>query len=54
MHRSTDEAGLTLRKAEQMATATGERIWDAQLSARRLKLRADSYQSVVVDGDVRL
>jgi DNA-binding SARP family transcriptional activator len=41
----TDVAGETLDKAELIATATGERVWDTQLLARRLKLRADSFRS---------
>jgi hypothetical protein len=49
-HRSSAAARTTLHKAELMAASTGERVWDGQLSARRLKLRADSYRSSGVDG----
>lgn len=44
-HSGHAAARTTLHKAELMAAATGERVWDVQLSARRLKLRADSYRS---------
>jgi DNA-binding SARP family transcriptional activator len=44
-HRGHPAARTTLHKAELMAAATGERVWDTQLSARMLKLRADSYRS---------
>lgn len=39
-HREIDDARACLTRAEQTAAATGERVWDAQLSARRLRLVA--------------
>lgn len=44
-HRSRTAARTMLHKAELMAASTGERVWDSQLSARRLKLRSDRYRS---------
>jgi DNA-binding SARP family transcriptional activator len=49
VHRSTDEARSTLHQAELLATTIGERVWDPQLSARKLKLREDSYRSGTAD-----
>jgi hypothetical protein len=40
MHRDLTDAQSLLAKAETVSAATGERVWDAQLSARRLKLAA--------------
>jgi hypothetical protein len=39
-HRDVGSAQATLARAETLASATGERVWDAQLSARRLRLSA--------------
>ncbi|KAA0099592.1 hypothetical protein CIW49_08295 [Mycolicibacterium sp. P1-18] len=39
-HREIDDARACLTQAEQIAAATGEHVWDAQLSARRLRLVA--------------
>ena len=39
-HRDAAEALDVLMQAETVAAATGERVWDAQLSARRLRLLA--------------
>ncbi len=39
-HRDVDDARACLTQAEQIAGATGEHVWDAQLSARRLRLVA--------------
>ena len=44
-HGDKDAARLALETAEAIAVATGERVWDTQLSARKLKLRADSFRS---------
>ncbi|CAN5595422.1 hypothetical protein BH09ACT7_BH09ACT7_17750 [soil metagenome] len=44
-HRDSGAARVSLRHAEQIAKATGETVWDTQLSARRLALRADSMRS---------
>ena len=40
MHRDLTDAQALLVRAETIAAATGERVWDAQLSARRLRLAA--------------
>ena len=39
-HRDVVSAQATLAGAETVASATGERVWDAQPSARRLWLSA--------------
>lgn len=39
-HRESAEARTCLTRAEQIASATGERVWDTQLAARRLRLVA--------------
>ncbi len=39
-HRDVADARHLLARAETVAAATGERVWDAQLSARRLRLAA--------------
>jgi DNA-binding SARP family transcriptional activator len=39
-HRDVASAHDALARAEAVAAATGERVWDAQLSARRLRLVA--------------
>ena len=40
VYRDVGSAQATLARAETLASATGERVWDAQLSARRLRLSA--------------
>lgn len=40
LHRGPAEAVSCINHAEATAAATGERVWDAQLSARRLRLAA--------------
>jgi hypothetical protein len=44
-HREIADARVCLTNAEQMAAATGEHVWDAQLSARRLRLVARAVSS---------
>jgi hypothetical protein len=44
-HRDSGAARASLRQAEQVAKATGGKVWDTQLSARKLTLRADSVRS---------
>ena len=44
-HRDSTAARVSLRMAEQIAKATGETVWDTQLSARKLALRADGMRS---------
>ncbi len=44
-HRDSGAARASLRQAEHIARATGEKVWDTQLSARKLRLRADSMRS---------
>ncbi|MBJ8337938.1 AAA family ATPase [Antrihabitans sp. YC3-6] len=39
-HGAGDVARTTLHRAELIATATGERVWDSQLAARKRSLRA--------------
>ncbi|BBY31257.1 BTAD domain-containing putative transcriptional regulator [Mycolicibacterium sediminis] len=39
-HRDPEDALLLVARAETVATSTGEHVWDAQLSARRLRLTA--------------
>lgn len=40
MHRDIAGASAALTRAESIAAATGEHVWDAQLAARRLRLAA--------------
>jgi hypothetical protein len=40
IHRNRAHAVVALDAAERISAATGERVWDAMLSARRLALRA--------------
>jgi hypothetical protein len=55
LHRDSAGAQAAEQRAEAIATATGERVWDhPQLSARRLKLRADNYWSDSADGRLRV
>jgi hypothetical protein len=49
-HRDSGAARTSLRQAEQVAKATGEKVWDTQLSARKLTLRADSVRSDAMRG----
>ncbi|WP_187776424.1 BTAD domain-containing putative transcriptional regulator [Antrihabitans cavernicola] len=44
-HGAVDSARTTLHRAELMATAQGERVWEKQLSARRRCLRAESRRA---------
>jgi DNA-binding SARP family transcriptional activator len=49
-HRDSGAARASLRQAEQVAKATGEKVWDTQLSARKLTLRADSVRPDAMRG----
>jgi hypothetical protein len=44
-HGDSAAARASLRQAEQVVKATGERVWDTQLSARKLAVRADSLRN---------
>lgn len=44
VHRGPAEALVCVNHAESVAAATGERVWDAQLSARRLRLAAQQVR----------
>jgi hypothetical protein len=50
LHRDVGTAQATLARAELVASATGERVWDAQLSARRLRLSARQRTDVAPHG----
>jgi hypothetical protein len=49
-HLDSVAARGSLRRAEQIAKATGETVWDTQLSARKFALRADSMRSGSIRG----
>ena len=44
-HGDSAAARASLRRAELVVKATGERVWDTQLSARKLAVRADSLRN---------
>ncbi|MEH3139728.1 MAG: hypothetical protein PGN37_06005 [Mycobacterium kyogaense] len=49
LHRGPADALACVNHAESIAAATGERVWDAQLSARRLRLAAKRIRGVTVE-----
>ena len=52
----SDAASAALDAAESIAAATGERVWDDQRAARRLRLRADPFTAASSrrDGGLRI